>query len=213
MAKTLQMLGKRRQTLPVLLACALAFQTMPRPLAGQEQPKPRLNIVIVEGEGAINNIRQRTAREPIIRVEDENHRPLAGASVVFLLPDSGASGVFANGTRMLTAMTDQQGRAVATGLRPNNIAGKFQIRVNATYQGMTGNATIAQTNAMAAAAAAGGVSGKLLAIIAVAGGAAAGGAILATRGGKATPATPSTPPASRPTVSISAGTPSVGAPR
>jgi hypothetical protein len=212
-AKTLQMLGKRGQALPVLLACALALQTMPRPLAGQEQPKPRLNIVIVEGEGAINNIRQRTAREPIVRVEDENHRPLAGASVVFLLPDSGASGVFANGTRMLTAMTDQQGRAVATGLRPNNIAGKFQIRVNATYQGMTGNATIAQTNAMAAAAAAGGVSGKLLAIIAVAGGAAAGGAILATRGGKATPATPSTPPPSRPTVSISAGTPSVGAPR
>lgn len=45
-----------------------------------------LNLVIVEGEGAINNIRQRTARDPIVRVEDENHKPVAGAAVVFLLP-------------------------------------------------------------------------------------------------------------------------------
>ena len=32
---------------------------------------------IVEGEGAINNIRLRTAREPIVQVEDENRKPVA----------------------------------------------------------------------------------------------------------------------------------------
>ena len=48
-----------------------------------------LSINIVEGEGAINNIRQRVNREPIVQVEDQNHKPIAGAVVVFFLPDSG----------------------------------------------------------------------------------------------------------------------------
>ena len=43
-----------------------------------------LSITIVEGEGAINNIRQRVNREPIVQVEDQNHKPVAGAVVVFL---------------------------------------------------------------------------------------------------------------------------------
>ena len=51
------------------------------------QGDAKLNLVIVEGEGAINNVRQRTAREPIVQVEDENHKPVAGAVVVFLLPN------------------------------------------------------------------------------------------------------------------------------
>jgi hypothetical protein len=193
------------------LAYLLGLQMMPPPAAAQEQPKPKLNIVIIEGEGAVNNIRQRTAREPIVQVEDENHRPLAGASVVFLLPDSGPSGVFANGTRMMTVLTDQQGQAVATGLRPNNVAGKFQIRVNASYQGMTGNATIAQSNVMATAAGAAGVSGKVIAIIVVAGAGAAGVGLAATRGGGGSKAAPAPPPAAP--IVISPGTPSVGAPR
>ena len=40
---------------------------------------PELNIVIVDGEGDTNNIRQHTAREPIVQVEDENHKPVAGS--------------------------------------------------------------------------------------------------------------------------------------
>ena len=56
------------------------------------QVAPMLNLVVIEGEGAVNNIRQRTAREPIVQVEDENHRPVAGAVVVFMLPSNGAGG-------------------------------------------------------------------------------------------------------------------------
>lgn len=205
--------GKTRTPIRVLaagLACLLALPSLP----AQEAPKGKLNIVIIEGEGAVNNIRQRIAREPIVQVEDENHTPLAGATVVFLLPESGASGVFANGTHMLTVTTNAQGRAVAAGLKPNSVAGKFQIRVSANYQGMTGSASISQSNAMAgAAAAAGGISAKAIAIIAVVGAAAAGGAIAATRGGKSGGGTPTTTPVTPPrTVSISPGTPTVGAP-
>jgi len=176
-----------------------------------QEPAAKLKIVILEGEGAINNIRQRTAREPIIQVQDENNRPVAGAVVLFALPDRGASGVFANGASSMTVTTDAQGRAVATGLRPNNVAGKMEIRVHASHQGQTASATISQTN-IAGAAAAGAGAGKILAIVAIAGGAAAGGVVAATRkkNGGGTVSAP--PPGPSPTT-VSAGTPSIGPPR
>src|SRR5689334_10476333 len=101
------------RVISIVLAALLALPAAP-PLTAQA-PAPKLNIVVVEGEGAINNIRQRTAREPIVQVEDENHRPVAGAAVVFTLPSNGAGGAFANGAHTLTTVTDAQGRAVAHG--------------------------------------------------------------------------------------------------
>ncbi|MCC6389563.1 MAG: hypothetical protein IT167_03085 [Bryobacterales bacterium] len=174
----------------------------------QEQPPPsKLNLIIVEGEGAINNVKQRSVREPIVQVEDENHKPVAGASVAFLLPGNGASGSFANGSRLLTVMTDQNGRAVMNGFKPNNVAGQLQIRVTASYQGQTATAVITQTNVIAAAVAGGIAAGKLIAILAVVGGAAAAGvAVAVTRNGGTSPGTPA------PTV-ISPGSPTVGPPR
>jgi len=195
--------------LAVGLSYLLILESLPvlaqTPAAGAGQ----LNLVIVEGEGATNNIRQRTAREPIVQVEDENHKPVAGAAVVFLLPDQGASGTFANGSHTLTVTTDSQGRAIAHGFHPNHVQGQFNMRVSASFQGKTGTATISQTNAAiagAAGAAAAGISVKLIVILAIAGAAAAGGAIAATRGGSSTPAPGAT------TTTISAGTGTVGAP-
>ena len=51
-----------------------------------------LNIAIVEGDGAVSNIRQRMAREPMVQVTDENRKPVAGPAMVFLLPNQGADG-------------------------------------------------------------------------------------------------------------------------
>ena len=128
--------------------------------AHAQSPSAKLNLIVVEGEGAINNISHRVAREPIIQVEDENRKPVAGAAVTFILPDGGASGVFLDGSRSLITVTDESGRAVARGLQTNRLAGKFQIRVTASFQGQVGSAVIHQVNAMAAAAgAAGGAAG------------------------------------------------------
>jgi hypothetical protein len=174
---------------------------------------PKLTIVIVEGDGAINNIRQRTAREPIVQVEDENHKPIAGAAVVFTLPGQGAGGTFAGGAHSLSVVTDSQGRAVAHGFHPNNVQGQYQIHVTASNSGQTANADIGQTNTLAAGAAttaaASGISGKLIAVIViVAAAAAAGGAYAATHsgGGNSTAAAAAA-------ITISPGTGAVGPPK
>ncbi len=187
------------------LSLTLTFLlAVPPGVAVAAPPPAKLNIVILSGDGAINNIRQRTARETIVQVEDENHRPVAGASVLFLLPDSGPGGVFANGSRSLQVLTNKQGQAMATGLRVNNVPGKFQIQVEVSHQELSATASITQTNAVITAAAAGGISGKLIAILAATGAAAAVGVIAATRKGdnddKGVPTT------------VSAGTSSVGGP-
>jgi hypothetical protein len=185
------------------------------PVAAQTPATPapgKIQITIVEGEGAINNVRQRIAREPIVQVEDENRKPIAGAAVTFMLPQQGAGATFANGARSLTVMTDNQGRAVARGLRANNVQGNYQIRVNASYEGQTSSTTINVSNAVAvgAAAAGAGISAKLIAILAMAGAAAVGGTVAATRGGDNGNGSGN---AGRPPVTITPGTPSVGGPQ
>lgn len=188
-----------RPAVAVLMSCLLAI-----PSAGwQAAGAPRaISIVIVEGDGAINNIRQRIAREPIVEVVDENKNPVPGALVTFLLPQSGAGGVFPDGSRMLTAVTGSDGRAVARGIRLNNLEGQWQMRVTASHQGATANATIGMTNAAVAGALAG---AKLWALLAVLGGAAAAGAVVATRGDNGTP--------QRSPTSVTPGAPSIQPPR
>lgn len=173
---------------------------------------PALNILIVEGDGAINNIRQRTAREPIIQVEDENHKPVAGAAVVFTLPGQGAGGSFAGGAHTLSVVTDSQGRAVAHGFHPNNVQGKYQIHITASNNGQTATANISESNAVVAgsSAASAGLSGKLIAVIVVVAAAAAAGGIYAAthNGGSSNPNTGSTA-----VITITPGTGTVGPPK
>jgi hypothetical protein len=153
------------------LLCAVLAQAAAIP--------PRIEIV--EGDGAINNIRLHRAKEPIVRVLDSTGQPLPNVAVTFLLPETGASGMFADGRSSFTTMTDANGQAVGRGLRPNNLAGQFQIRVTASYQGEPATAIVTQTNAEPVQA--GGSSKKIL-IVALLGGAAAAGAALALSKGK-----------------------------
>ena len=175
--------------LSLILAWLMAVPYVPQVMA---QTAPKLNLVIVEGEGQINNIRQRTAREPIVQVEDENHKPVAGAAVVFLLPNTGASATFPDGSHTLTVITDDQGRAVARGMRPNQAQGRYQIHVNASYNGQTATA-----------------------VIAILGAAAAGGGIYAATHASSNNSNPATIPAGPSTTltTITVGAGSVGPPR
>lgn len=194
------------RTVAAILAPVLLFQCIlpAQDSSAQVTEGPKLNIAIIEGEDAINNISQRTAREAIVEVDDENHKPVAGALVTFALPNSGPTGTFANGSQLFTATTDARGRAVMRGLRPTS-QGKMQIRISATSNGKNGSTILTQNNVLAAVAAA--VSLKLILILALIGGAAAaGGIIAATRGGG------NQNPANN-TLILTPGSPSVGPPR
>ena len=169
------------------LALGLSF-LITLPHAHAQTMPTELNIVVLEGEGATNNARQRVARDPVVRVEDENHKPIAGAAVVFTLPTEGATGEFANGAKSLTIMTDSQGKATAQSLRMNPVAGKVPIHVNASYRGLTARTSITQftvlpPGAKASSSSSGhGGHGGLIAVLVVLGAAAAGGgAYFATR--------------------------------
>ncbi len=93
---------------------------------GQE-PAHKLNLVIVEGEGMVNNIRQRDgARSDRAGGGRKSQAPVAGAAVLFLLPEHGAGGTFTTGGHTLSVVTDAQGRAVARGIMPNSVKGNFR---------------------------------------------------------------------------------------
>jgi len=183
------------QSLAILL-CAL--------LARSATTVPRIEVL--EGDGAINNIRLHRAKEPVVRVVDQDGHPIPNVAVTFLLPAQGASGTFADGKTFITVISDNDGRAVAHGLRPNGTAGQFQIRVTTSLEGQAATTDISQTNAEPAA---GKGSSKTLLLVALIGGAAAAGAALALGKGKSSTTT-TTPPTG---AVITAGTPSFGPPK
>lgn len=169
-----------------------------------------LKIVVIEGEGALNNIRSRTASQPVVEVRDENDELVEGAEVVFQLPAAGPGGVFHGWMRNQTARTNEQGRAAATGLTPNEEPGRFNIKVTATTGKKTGTAVIAQSNAVNGGS---GQSTKsrrnlwiAIGVIAVA--AIVGGAVAASGGDDDSPAAAGTNP-----ITITPGPVTVGNPR
>jgi hypothetical protein len=174
-------------------------------------PGGDLKIVVVQGEGALNNIRTRSAAPLIVEVRDTGDKPVAGAEVVFQLPPAGPGGVFNGWMRNQTARTNTEGRAETNGFTPNDEAGRFNIKVTATSGTKTTSAIIAQTNTANGA----GGNGKqakskhnLLTVIIIVGAAGlAGGIVAATRGGSSTPVTPPTP------ITVTAGPITIGGPR
>ena len=206
----------KRPTVEGVLMCCIAallpLQCNAAAASPQEQaPPPGITIRFVEGQGAINNINRGTAFEPIVEVLDEQGLPAKDASVTFTLPAVGPSGAFPDGGKLLIVRTDENGRAIARGMRPNRLSGQFEIRVTANYQGRSTTAVLTQTNAAPSTAERG--SGRKWAIIlGIVGGAAAAGVLAASGGGGSSAPAPTgspTPPAG----SVTPGTPGFGAPR
>jgi len=119
-------------------------------------PPPSLQIAILEGEDVSNNIKERTAREPIVQVTDENHKPVAGAAVLFSIDSQGghAGASFEHGAKTFHGTTDANGQVTAKGFHPNTHTGQFHVNVTASKGQLTAHTTIAQTNVAAATTAA-----------------------------------------------------------
>jgi hypothetical protein len=186
------------------IACIASLQcNTVRSFAQAPAAPNKMFIQVLEGEGALNDIRDRTAREPIVQIEDENHKPIAGALVIFSTPGSGPSATFANGLTTFQTTTLEDGRAVATGFKPNGVAGSYQVQVHATSGNLSSQSVINETNikppASPSSHTARALPMKTIAIIAAVVGGAAVAGFLATRGGQHSD-------------TVTAGPPTVGAP-
>ena len=116
----------------ILGLCSLIAGIIP-PAAIAQGAATSINLVVVQGDGAIHDNQQPATSDIIVRVEDDDHQPIPGVSVVFALPISGASGAFFNNSPNLSTVTGEEGLAIARGLKVNHVPGKFQIYVTASY--------------------------------------------------------------------------------
>ena len=127
-----------RRVLPSSAALLLVWQTV------FAQTPTQLNIVVVTGEGALNRTHEKAAQPPQVRIEDQDHKPVEGATVAFTLPSSGATGEFDGGGKTATVLTDEKGMAAVRGMKLNDTAGKLEILVNAAYRGQSANVVVTQ---------------------------------------------------------------------
>ena len=177
---------------------------------------PGLTLQIVQGDGAIHNIRESQFVDAVARVTD-NGQPVADAIVTFLLPQVGPSGRFTEGA-VLTLTTGADGTATARGFRPNSLTGQFEIRVTVSHNGRTARASLLQTNAAPVEALVRKSRSRTYVILGLIAGGAAAGAAAALGGSSGSPAAsapaPSLPPAAvtRPPAIISVGSGSFGTP-
>lgn len=185
------------------------------------QATGRLTLDVREGGSLAHAPGTPAGATVAVRVTDERGQPVQGAVVVFQLPMSGAGATFPDDTRFSTVFSAESGIARSPELRPNSIAGEFDIVVTASFRDAE-SATVTlkhsiegtARNAGPAGRSKGGGGGKIIAIIAVIGGAAAGAALgLSGGGGGGTPA-PGGPPINpgSPPTGITPGSPTIGAP-
>lgn len=128
------------------LCCLLCWQLISAALWAQQ---PGLQISVLAGEGASNNIDNRQTTAPVVQVVDAQGEPVAGAEVRFAAPLTGPTVTFFGGVNAVTLRTDPEGRAQAPAILPNTYEGPFTIEVTASQEGRGATASIHQTNTFA----------------------------------------------------------------
>jgi hypothetical protein len=108
----------------------------------QEQVGTTGITVVVESKYPLKNkIGGRPAKAPIVRVVDNNKKPVADAQVWFFFPDpkkepgvQGPNVQVSNGANLSKVFTNRDGLATPQGLVTNNLKGKFNIRIEAFHE-------------------------------------------------------------------------------
>ena len=198
----------------IILAVVLPFASLAATV------EAGLSLEILEGDGAIYNLRSRAFALPRLRVLSADGRAVEGAAVTVRLPDSGPGAAFADG-HIAMVTTDEKGEVSLPPMKLNSQLGQWEIRASATYQGRVARTTILQINAapVEAITPAGKRSRGLYWMAAIAAGAATAatfGLVVSggspVRAGAVSASAVHTGPAAAPPLSISAGTGSVSAP-
>jgi len=169
-----------------------------------------LQLRIVQSSGPVHILGSRSASVMTIAVTDAGGSPVPGAVVSFQLPPSGPGGLFGNGLTTDVAITTADGRAAASAVRWNRVAGPADIRVTAAKGGLRASivsqhrllASVTEANGAPAAASMRHGRRKIVLIVA---GLAAGSVAAGLAMGRRT--APGASPAS--SVSLSVGTPTI----
>lgn len=128
--------------LPAVLAVALSvvLVTGPDPAAADACPSsnPPNMLRLVAGSPQTAQLERPFQTNLQVALANSNGcpltGPLAGISVDFSAPDSGASGTFAaSGTNRVTVGTDATGVATAPTLTANDIAGSYSVQADSAY--------------------------------------------------------------------------------
>jgi hypothetical protein len=203
----------KRAPSPVLSSALVVSGSVP-----VQPPKPSYagvqKVVPLQGAEGMNDISTGSAIEPVVEVRDGRDLPLPGVDVTFQLPTTGPGGFFPGRTFALNTRTNERGQAAGTGFTPNNLAGRFVIRVTAASENQTASLLINQRNVRDNTEAARLTSAKTRSlkwkIISIAAGAAVTvGIIAATHGGGGGSSTAPSIPNS---VSVGAGPITIGGP-
>jgi len=191
----------------------VANQPAPTPPMAQLPIVKNLKILVLSGNGEMNDLERRVMSPLVVQVLDQNDRPVEGAEVVFRFPVSGPGASFTGGKASQSVRSNGTGEAAAMNWMANNQVGTFEVHVTATYGNEQGETTVKMQNVTRIVEGATG-HGKQshwysptwvkIALVGVAAGAVAG-IVLATRGGGKSAA--STNP-----ITITPGSPTVGAP-
>ena len=175
-------------------------------------------LEILEGDGAIYNLRGRGFTMPRVRVTEADGQPVKGAAVTFRLPDAGPGALFADG-RIAVVQTDDKGEAAVPPVRLNSQLGPWEIRIAATHRGAVARASVQQINAapVEAMMAPGKRSKSLYWLAAIAAGAATAVTVGLTGSGSpprsgGVSALGTAAPGAAPALTISPGAGSAGAP-
>jgi hypothetical protein len=205
-----------------------------QPAAGQPAPAPaqtppanipaqpiaplptvkNLKVMVLSGNGEMNDLERRVMAPLVVQVLDQNDRPVEGAEVVFRFPMSGPGATFISGKTSQTVRSNGSGEAAALNWMANGEVGTFEIHVTATYGNEFGETTVKMSNVTRIVESA--KRGKQshwysptwvkVALVGVAAGAVVG-IVLATRGGGSHSTTGGNVP-----ITVTPGPPTVGQP-
>ena len=145
-------------TLSILLASILIAppgwsQTMSSAAASSS-----LQIKVVDSDGPVAVAGATGAKGYFLQVTDANGMPVPEAAVAVRLPESGATGLFADGSHSAVVYTDSSGRAHVGGIQWAATPGPMAIRVTASKGEDHAGILIEQTLTTGAAASQPGIS-------------------------------------------------------
>jgi hypothetical protein len=204
----------RRFSSTLRSSCCVVLSLLLAPGLGEcaaENAVAILRLRVIEGDAAVYPTGARIVHPVSIQVTDETGRPVEGASVSFLLPADGPSGMFNGNMRTDIVTTGPDGRASAGPIQWNRTPGAVSIRLTVSKSEVRAGALVAQylTDSPTAAvrSQASARSRWFTTGLIIAGAGAGAFAVALVRSpGSAAAAASGTPPAATP---VSIGTPSI----